>query len=191
MVFLGGAVLANIVSLRSHVSSRTMLTRHRWRTRRTCGYQRQSGRSREHVHWRSWARDNQRDATRSLRSSKSRPTKEQMTKYCAPNKAILPPCLRQAHAVPLQARATLFICACCVTTIAPGGWPRPKPPNAMLTNGPKPSEVSGESDARSFPSSRCRYGRSTKAVKHCAVQCRLFCSGPLQVQSFFGPDCRG
>lgn len=52
MVFLGGAVLANIVSdvLLSHILG---LTNCRWQTRRTCGYQRQSGRSRGQERWRS------------------------------------------------------------------------------------------------------------------------------------------
>jgi hypothetical protein len=34
-----------------------LLTLLRWPTRRTCGYQRQSGRSRAHGRWRSWERD--------------------------------------------------------------------------------------------------------------------------------------
>jgi actin-related protein 2 len=60
MVFLGGAVLANIVSTPYEICLQQLLTWHRWPTRRTCGYQRQNGRSREHAHWRSWAQDNQK-----------------------------------------------------------------------------------------------------------------------------------
>jgi len=34
------------------------LTLCRWPTRKTCGYQRRSGRNRDREHWRSWAQDN-------------------------------------------------------------------------------------------------------------------------------------
>jgi len=56
MVFLGGAVLANIVGF-TLIRSLAMLTRCRWQTRRTCGYQRRNGRSRAPEHWRSWVQD--------------------------------------------------------------------------------------------------------------------------------------
>ena len=57
MVFLGGAVLANIVSRRSISDDTKVLTWRRWPTKKTCGYQRKSGRSRDHVHWKSWGPD--------------------------------------------------------------------------------------------------------------------------------------
>jgi hypothetical protein len=57
MVFLGGAVLANIVSGSIYHSADKLLTLSRWPTRRTCGYQSKSGRSRARERWRSWARD--------------------------------------------------------------------------------------------------------------------------------------
>lgn len=60
MVFLGGAVLANIV--RSSWTFETLppqLTYYRWRTGRTCGFQRRNGRSRVSGLWRSLVRGEQ------------------------------------------------------------------------------------------------------------------------------------
>jgi hypothetical protein len=42
------------------------------------------------VRWRSWAQDDQRNLTRSLRSNESGSTNEQMTKYCASTKQHCP-----------------------------------------------------------------------------------------------------
>lgn len=52
MVFLGGAVLANIVSyVQGFCALNWELTSpHRWQTRRTCGYRSRSGRSKGRVH---------------------------------------------------------------------------------------------------------------------------------------------
>lgn len=63
MVFLGGAVLANIVSAPTVLAAFSGMTTHasRWRTRKTCGYRSKSGRSRAHAHWRSLVRDEGRD----------------------------------------------------------------------------------------------------------------------------------
>lgn len=58
MVFLGGAVLANIVRVEKHYRlSQTTNNLSRWQATRACGYQRQSGRNRENAHWRNWAQD--------------------------------------------------------------------------------------------------------------------------------------
>jgi actin-related protein 2 len=53
MVFLGGAVLANIVGTLPSISYADTNSRCRWRIRRTCGYQSRSGRSRAPEHWTS------------------------------------------------------------------------------------------------------------------------------------------
>ena len=55
MVFLGGAVLANIVRNSTGSFYTRILTSNRWQTKRTCGYQRRSGRSKVRGHLRSWA----------------------------------------------------------------------------------------------------------------------------------------
>lgn len=55
MVFLGGAVLANIVRSPLQYTFLTLLTCYRWPTSTTCGYQRKSGPSRVHEHWRNLA----------------------------------------------------------------------------------------------------------------------------------------
>lgn len=62
MVFLGGAVLANIVShiIYELVQRYNMLMRCRWRTRTTCGYPSRNGRSRVHVLWTSWVQGDSR-----------------------------------------------------------------------------------------------------------------------------------
>lgn len=57
MVFLGGAVLANIVSPHLHNAVRYSLTYRRWQTRRIYGFQKQSGKSKAHEPWQNWARD--------------------------------------------------------------------------------------------------------------------------------------
>lgn len=59
MVFLGGAVLANIVSDSHGTYQKQTLTWCRWPTKRTCGYPRQNGRSKERARWRSWVQDKQ------------------------------------------------------------------------------------------------------------------------------------
>lgn len=58
MVFLGGAVLANLVSLFTHISHLKVLTKiYRSPTRTTCGYPSKSGRNRAPARWPSSALD--------------------------------------------------------------------------------------------------------------------------------------
>jgi hypothetical protein len=57
MVFLGGAVLANIVSCLQQECRGYQLTMIRWQTRKICGSQNRSGRSRARGHWRNLVRD--------------------------------------------------------------------------------------------------------------------------------------
>lgn len=63
MVFLGGAVLANIVRRSHGVYHKQILIWRRWPTNMICGYRRQNGRSRERARWRSWVRDNRSEPT--------------------------------------------------------------------------------------------------------------------------------
>lgn len=65
MVFLGGAVLANIVSVLVSTYDPCMLTGlDRWPTSMTCGYPSRSGKNREPARWRSLARDSRKAGTR-------------------------------------------------------------------------------------------------------------------------------
>lgn len=57
MVFLGGAVLANIVSLGLSVSVQLLIQHCRWRTSTTCGYRKKSGKNRVLEHWTSLVQD--------------------------------------------------------------------------------------------------------------------------------------
>jgi hypothetical protein len=59
MVFLGGAVLANIVSPVLVSAQLNTLTMRRWLTRKTCGYPKRSGRSKAQERWRSSVRDDE------------------------------------------------------------------------------------------------------------------------------------
>lgn len=62
MVFIGGAVLANIVSLNRNAGVIFKTDGDRCRTRKACGLARLNGKSRARVHWRSWAEDDVKTA---------------------------------------------------------------------------------------------------------------------------------
>ena len=64
MVFLGGAVLANIVSRNTRYSTwmtkLTIALLQRWPTSQTCGSRNRSGRSRAHERWKNWVQGRNR-----------------------------------------------------------------------------------------------------------------------------------
>ena len=103
------------------------LTWRRWPTKRICGYQKQSGRSREHVPWRSWVRDNQKENPCSMRlndhpQSHERTYDNQVlcSHDCTQSLASLftVHCLSQATARTTRlSRTFLFTCKCCETSI--------------------------------------------------------------------------
>lgn len=57
MVFLGGAVLANIVSLELDIDMSNADDNHRWPTRKACGYPSKNGKNRVPALSTSWAPD--------------------------------------------------------------------------------------------------------------------------------------